>query len=219
MIDARRVSSVLFFAALSACGHTEMHEEHLEIEEPVVSLEVDVGAGDLEVVGADVHAVTVTAKIAGPSNHLGHSLEDGRLTLFDECNEFDCGVDIAVLIPAAVPVVLRTDTGDVRARGAGSEVVIRTGAGDIDARDMLGIGLHAETGAGDVTLGVRAPAERVVVRTGAGDVSLIVPRGSYRLAVSTGAGDEYVEGVRNDAAASGSIEVDSRVGDVDVRGR
>jgi hypothetical protein len=217
MTVARSFSCVLLTLA-SAC-HTETHEEHLDIEEPVVSLEVDVGSGDLEIVGAGVDEVNVSAKIEGASNHLGHSLEDGRLTLFDDCNEVLCGVNITAFVPAAVPVVLRTGSGDVRARGTRAEVWMRTGSGDIDAHELLGIRVHAETGSGDVALRVQAPAENVVVRTGSGDVELVVPRGGYRLSVSTGSGDEDVDGVHDDAAAPGSIEVDTGSGDVKVRGR
>jgi hypothetical protein len=217
MTVARWFSCVL--VALASACHTETHEEHLDVEEPVVSLEVDVGSGDLEIVGADVDAVRVTAKIEGASNHLGHSLEDGRLTLFDDCNELQCGVNIIAFVPAAVPLVLRTGSGDVRARGTQAEVSMRTGSGDIHARELPGVGLHAETGSGDVALRVQAPAEHVVVRTGSGDVELVVPRGGYRLSVSTASGDEHVDGVHDDAAASGSIDVDTGSGDVDVRGR
>lgn len=217
MIDARSVSFVLLVFS-SGC-HTETHDEHLTIEEPVVSLEVDVGAGDLEIISASVDEVSVEAKIEGASNHLAHSLEDGRLTLFDACNESLCGVNITAFVPEAVPLVLRTGSGDVRVRGTQAEATIRTGAGDIDGRELLGVGLHAETGSGDVALRVQAPAESVVVHAGAGDVELLVPRGSYRLDVSTRAGDEHVDGVRNDASASGSIQVDTGSGDVNVRGR
>lgn len=213
-----RTFSLALLALASAC-HTHTHEEQLDIEEPVVSLEVDVGSGDLEIVGADVDEVSVSAKIEGASNHLGHALEDGRLTLFDDCNEFLCGVNITVFVPASVPIVLRTGSGDVRARGTHAEISIRTGSGDIDARGVLGVALRAETGSGDVALGVRAPAEHVVVRTGAGDVELVVPRGGYRLDVSTGSGDEHVDGVHDDAEAPGVIEVDTGSGDVQVRGR
>lgn len=217
MVAVRSLSFVVL-AFAGAC-HTQTHEEHLDIEEPVVSLEVDVGSGDLEIVGADVDEVSVTAKIEGASNHLGHALEDGRLVLFDDCNEFLCGVNVTAFVPAAVPIVLRTGSGDIHARGTRAEATVRTGSGDIDARDMLGVAIQVESGSGDVALGVRAPAEHVVVRTGAGDVAIVVPRGGYRLDVSTGSGDEHVDGVHDDASASGVIEVDTGSGDVQVRGR
>ena len=215
---AVRSFSLALLALASAC-HTRIHEEHLDIEEPVVSLEVDVGSGDLEIIGADVDQVSVSAKIEGASNHLGHALEDGRLILFDDCNEFLCGVNVTAFVPAAVPIVLRTGSGDIRARGTRAEAAVRTGSGDIDARDMLGVAIQAETGSGDVALGVRAPAEHVVVRTGSGDVELVVPRGGYRLDVSTESGDEHVDGVHDDDSAAGFIEVDTGSGDVQVRGR
>ena len=94
------IAGVSLLAA--GCGDTNVHHEHAVITEPVQSLTVDVGSGDIHLRGDDVAEVTVDARIEGDSNHLGHALTDGQLSLVDDCHENHCGVDITAVVPAFV---------------------------------------------------------------------------------------------------------------------
>jgi hypothetical protein len=206
-------------AVLGACSDTEKHLERVVIEEPVQAITVDVGSGDLDIIGGEVSEIVVTARITGLSNHLGHELEDGRLTLFEDCHESECGVDIATTVPFDVPIVLRTGSGDIYLEGMQAGIVLGSGSGDIAGNRLLGVDFSARTGSGDVDLEIDAAAERVFVETDSGDIALTVPGGSYRLSVTTGAGDEHVSGVGNDPNAASSLEVRADSGDVSIRGR
>jgi len=202
----------------SGCYEAERHDENLVIDEAVESIRVDVGSGDVKLVGADVSEVTVSARIEGPSNHLAHSLEDGRLTLSDDCHESRCSVDVTATVPAGVLGDLSTGSGDLTVVDLLAPLVLRTGSGDILGWDLAGLDLSAETGSGDVSLDVAEAVERVSVHTGSGDVTLDVPAGGYRLSVSTGSGDSAFHDVSGDSQALGAIDVVTGSGDVTIRG-
>ena len=203
---------------VSGCYEAEIHYENAVIEERVDSMTVDVGSGDIILRGDEVSSVTVEARIEGPSNHLGHDLQDGHLTLFDDCNEDPCSVDVSVLVPEAIWIALRTGSGDIEVQRTRGALVLRTGSGDIAGSSVLGVDLDAETGSGDVALAVPGEIGRVLVKTGSGDVDLDVPSGSYRLSVSTGSGDREMHGVASATDAVGSIQVRTGSGDVVIRG-
>jgi DUF4097 and DUF4098 domain-containing protein YvlB len=202
----------------SGCYEAERHGESLVIDEAVASIRVDVGSGDVKLVGADVSEVTVSARIEGPSNHLAHSLADGRLTLTDDCHESHCSVDVTATVPAGVLGDLNTGSGDLTVVDLLAPLVLSTGSGDILGWDLAGFDLSAETGSGDVSLDVAGAAERITVQTGSGDVTLDVPAGGYRLSVITGSGDSAFHAVADDSEALGAIDVVTGSGDVTIRG-
>jgi len=203
---------------LSGCHEADIHEERAVITDDVDSVVVDVGSGDLTLVERDVSEVTVYATIDGDTNHLGHEVVDGRLTLFDVCNDDHCSVDIDATVPYGVSVQLRTGSGDVLVDGATAGIIVDTGSGDVRGHGISGVGLSVNTGSGNVALSVSDPAESIVLRTGSGDVALQVPTGSYAFNVSTGSGNESFDGVNQDAASVGRIDVHTGSGDVAIRG-
>jgi hypothetical protein len=200
------------------CAEPEVHTERAVIADAVQSLTVDVGSGDVHVRGDDVQEVNVIARVEGASNHLGHALTGGKLSLVDDCHENHCSVDIDVVVPAGVAVEVHTGSGDIALAALLGSILVRTGSGDVLGSELAGVGLSVETGSGDVTLGVSEPAERIHVETHAGDIALGVPSGRYRLNVATLAGDAVVRDVSNDASAPASLEAITRAGDVAVRG-
>jgi len=220
MMPSRFLSLFLLSLGVgSGCVELPKHQEPLTIDEPVLALNVDVGSGDVHIVGADVSGVSVVATVEGDRNHLGYGLSDGRLSLYEECNEQPCSVDIDALVPAAIPMDLNTGSGDLRVEGALERLHIDAGSGDVEGFEIAGLDLAVKTGSGDIDLQVLAPAERVSVRAGSGDVRLTVPAGGYQLALDTGSGDRKVSGIANDATASSSIAVDTGSGDVHIAGR
>ena len=221
MVQRRKtlLALVILSTLLSACGRRDVHEESLLIEQVPKALVVDVGSGDVSIFGADVSEVSVTAKVQGPSNHVGHVFDQGRLTLFDDCSEEPCSVDLSVRVPASAALNLRTGSGDVRLENTRADVALKTGSGDIMGRQLSGLDFSAESGSGDVAFEVVPRANRVHVRTGSGDVALTVPSGGYRIDVSTGAGDQRFEDVTDDAGAASAIDISTGSGDVSILGR
>jgi hypothetical protein len=203
----------------AGCYDADRHTENASFDEEVQSVTVDVGSGDVKLRGGDIAGATVSARIQGDSNHLGHSLAGGHLTLFDDCNENHCSVDITATIPWGVPVELRTGSGDLTLDGLLGKLSLHTGSGDVHGYALAGTDLVTTTGSGDVELDVTTPAEHIQVRTGSGDVLLDVPSGTYAVRIDTGSRDEHVHGVTNDGTAPGSVEITTGSGDVTIRGR
>lgn len=194
-----------------------LHPERLDIQEGPSSLVIDVGSGDVWLRGAAVTGVFVSAKIDGPTNHVGYGLADDVLTVFDDCHEDPCSVDLNVELPANLALSLRTGSGDVRLDNLRGDISLATGSGDIAGHGLAGVKFSAETGSGDARLEL-SPARRVHLKTGSGDVALTVPGGVYRLDVSTGSGDQKLAGVSNDANAEDSIDVTTGSGDLKIEG-
>ncbi|HWA76678.1 MAG TPA: DUF4097 family beta strand repeat-containing protein [Polyangiaceae bacterium] len=204
---------------LAGCSFHEpnLHTEQLDIRQVPSSLVVDVGAGDVWLRGRHVETVFVTAKIDGPTNHVGYELGDDSLTVFDDCNEEPCSVDLSLDVPENLALTLRTGSGDVSLTSLRGDISLRTGSGDVVGSDLAGLNFSAETGSGDARLEL-SPARRVHVQTGSGDVSLTVPSGAYHLDVSTGSGDQALRGVSNDASAPDRIDVSTGSGDLKITG-
>jgi hypothetical protein len=222
MAAQRKHSLILAIVSsvLGACNDERpIHQEELSIEQAPEALAVDVGSGDLTIFGADVSNVSVTAKIHGATNHVGFDFAQGKLTLFDDCHEDSCSVDLSVVLPAQAALNLRTGSGDLWLEGTRAEIQLKTGSGDVEGFGLGGLDLSAETGSGDVAFEVLPQAKRVHVRTGSGDVALTVPSGGYRIDVSTGSGDQRLAGVSDDASAAGVIDVTTGSGDVSIQGR
>jgi hypothetical protein len=216
---AKRLGLVACLGGLAAgCYEPEVHYESAVIADPVHEVTLDVGSGDLALRGADVSAVTVDAKIEGPTNHLAYLLEEGQLTVFDECNEDPCSVDMRVLLPESVPLRVRTGSGDVHVERTLGALLLRTGSGDIVGSGVFGAELDAETGSGDVILDVPGDVGWIRVKTGSGDVDLDVVSGAYQLHVSTGSGDREVRGIDDVSDAPRSIDVRTGSGDVVIEG-
>lgn len=214
--------SSLFIAAVSpsfsGCYDAERHTEQLDVTQAVSSVRVDVGSGDVRVQGAGVADVSVSARVEGPENHLGSSLDGDVLTLFDDCHEQHCSVDVRAVVPTGVDVELHTGSGDIDVSRLLGALVLHTGSGDVSGADLAAVELSAQTGSGDISLEVNGPAKNVTLETGSGDVALGVPAGSYRLSVSTGSGVRRLNGVANDDGAHGSIRIRTGSGDVTIDG-
>jgi len=202
----------------TGCYDAERHTETASIAEQVSTVRVDVGSGDVRLEGADVADVNVTARIEGPANHLGYTLGSDVLTLFDECHEHHCSVDVHAVVPAGVAVEIHTGSGDIEVTRVLGTLVLHTGSGDVTGQELAAIDLNAQTGSGDIALQVNEPAENIKLQTGSGDVALGVPAGSYRLSVATGSGDRRLHAVESDDAAQGAIEIRTGSGDVTIDG-
>jgi len=209
---------VALLLAAAGCSEPETHTESVVIQEPVTNLTIDVRSGDIAIYGSDDAEVTATARIQGPSNHLGHALTGGKLTLVDDCHENHCNVDVSVAVPSGVSVEVHVGSGDLEVNDMLGAISLETGSGDILGYDLAGADLRTETGSGDVSLDVSEPAERIHVRTHSGDVLVGVPAGAYRLNVGTSSGDRHLNDVSNDSSAAGSIDVFTSSGDVAIRG-
>ncbi|GAB6901586.1 DUF4097 family beta strand repeat-containing protein [Kineosporia succinea] len=176
---------------------TRVHEETFTVSDPVTTLSVDVGSGDVRVravaEGTPVR-VEVKARSAIRDAVWNHTVDDGRLAVTADCRGGwpidSCSVSLTITVPENVPVDLHTGSGDQEVRGLTADVKARAGSGDIDLTGLTG-DILATSGSGDV----RASSMRSVVnemRTGSGDVRADFIGDAVRLVTRTGSGDVRV---------------------------
>jgi len=133
------------------------------------------------------------------------------------------GFDVAILVPAASGLALKTATADVTATGSYGSAVVNTASaavriGDVDGGVMINSGsgpvtiagvrraLRIKSGSGDIVIGTAG--DTVVASTGSGDVTIQHARSTVH--AKTGSGDLHVgraDGDVNLATASGDLEI------------
>ena len=198
----------------------DRQREELVVTELVSALSIDLGSGDVEVVGADVAETSVTARVEGERNHMEYMMINGVLQLRVACGSAKgCEANVLVQVPGRTSVDIETGSGDVTLRNLAGDGRFETGSGDV-----LGIGLRSqvtsvESGSGEVHLDFDVSPANVSVTTGSGDTAVIVPTGTYRVALQTGSGDESITDVEVADVAPSRIDIETGSGDVRVQGK
>jgi hypothetical protein len=203
---------------------------------------VDASNGSVDVVAADVAAITVerserytfgrperVAEVVGDTLELGDGCGGSWIPLFRVCE-----VDFVVTVPVATTVEVNASNGAVAVSGVegdvrvdtsnggidltavAGDVIVDTSNGSIDGIDLRATRVDADTSNGSVTLTFQTAPDSVRVDTSNGRVVIEVPEGVYRVAADTSNGDVDVE-VPTDPAADRIIEVETSNGDIDVR--
>jgi hypothetical protein len=131
------------------------------------------------------------------------TLRDGVLTVTGHCNGAfflgRCSTNVQIVLPAGVPVKVRSHVGDVTGRGLATPAI------------------DAQTNVGDVHLALTRPAS-LRVNANVGDVRVDVPRGTYAVDANSDVGHTGVHGVVSDDRARLHIHANANVGDVAVHG-
>lgn len=211
----------------------------------VRELRVASGSGDVSIVqGAAGTPVRVDARITRSfiSPHRRDRLDAGVLRLAADCSSWigiDCHVDYDITVPPGMRVAADVGSGDTRILGLRStgQVVAHGGSGDLELRDVsapsvdlrVGSGnitsdlrrstsVRAETGSGDLVLGLTGTPQRVRAVTGSGDVQLTVPATSYRIDTNTGSGDVTTdEELVQDDRVPRRLSLSTGSGDISLR--
>src|ERR671914_3002063 len=168
---------------------------------PLLSIEIDVGRGDVEILGGGRSSVHVrrTERFAydhAPREQL--ALEDGVLKIGSECASLvigTCSADYALAIPDNVAVTIRAAHGDVRLLSYHGSAEVTTTRGGIAVDAFCGFVLHATAGRGDIDVGTACAPERLELRSDRGDVTAVVPPGRYEVDADTNEGRVDVRGV------------------------
>jgi len=231
---------LLPLAAACVLGPVTVAEDELSFTDEVHRVVIDAGAGDVEVVRADVASTEVdrTMRYSGEAPTMTANVRDGVLTLRVQCRPLQrqCSVDHIVRLPDDASVVVDVGAGDVYVRDLAGKVDVDTGSGDVELVDIVGSvvattgsgsvdgdGLVSkdvvvDTGSGDVTLDLLEAPSEVDIDTGSGDVRLDLPGGRYALSTDTGSGDVRVNGITADRASGRRLNVDTGSGDVVIKG-
>ncbi|MEV4252012.1 DUF4097 family beta strand repeat-containing protein [Spirillospora sp. NPDC049652] len=226
-------AALLAVLPLSACGASisgadVQKEQHTYSVPRVKDLQIVGRTGSVEVVGADVTAVSVTERLRFTKNgrpSVRHQVVDGRLEASYSCpNSFSltghtCEVDYRVTVPRTVAADLRTDTGHIKVTGVNAQITARTNTGSITGTALrppssARISARADTGSIRLTLAT-APAG-ITANANTGQIRIAVPgKQQYAVNVDTNTGSKKVD-VPTAPNASHTIKAHTDTGDVSL---
>jgi putative adhesin len=198
--------------------HTDKHTRTLPAGS---AIDVQVRAGDVEIVGSERSDVRLTTKARRSmfgTPHMRVQYEDGRLRLDSHCSGADlvgsgCAVSYVLEVPRGMAVRLAASSGDVHAVDIGGPLRVSVTSGDVDVIAPSG-DIEARTSSGDIH--IRAiDAQDVKAVATSGDVHVIVPDRTYALFTRATSGDRSLD-VREDPRAPRHIDAETTSGDVHV---
>ena len=174
-----------FLFVLAACSPTEARDR-VVFGGTILAVHVEIDAGDVRV-DAGGEGVSVARTLRGTAiGAVTQRVEDGILRIEARCEPLlPCGADLAITLPAGLPVDVRTGAGDVRVSGLASDLSIAVGDGDVSAYDLLAATVRVQAGWGDARLSFAAVPADVRVGVGVGDVTLAVPDAGYDVDVES----------------------------------
>ena len=190
------------------------------IDEPVHTVRIDLGKGDLSVTRSPDHATVVHADVGGLGQVEGLSIDDGVLTIDLRCGGLDlCGADLTVEVPEGAAIEAEVRAGDAQLEGLDGPLWVVVSAGSVDADGLRSDEAHLAAAAGDVHARFDTPPEDLHAVVGAGHVELEVPAGTYDVELDTRTGHLRLDGVQHRSGAPNRIRAESGAGSVEVVGR
>lgn len=230
------------YAIVSFLAHETVTERATFEAAGVTAVELSSELGNVEITGADVEEISLTARIDHGLRRTRHSAEvDGNtLVVRDDCPTgipVWCRVDYELEIPSSLRVQITAENGRVTVRdvdggvqirgGNGAvdvarvagDVDLRTGNGRIEARGVDGGRVTARTGNGAIALSFVRPPDAVETRTGNGSIEVVVPQDetAYRLEVTTTFAGATDTAVRTDPTSERTIVARTSAGSITVR--
>ncbi|WP_431965779.1 DUF4097 family beta strand repeat-containing protein [Actinacidiphila sp. bgisy160] len=148
-----------------------------------------------------------------------HRVEDGTLELVGSgCGDSSpCRVDYTVTVPAAMPVTVRLDNGDVDVEGVTGPVDLTTRNGGVRGASLGAREATLKSANGTVEAAFTAAPKEVDAGTGNGAVTVTVPAGrSYDVHATADVGMREVS-VPADPSSPHRITATTRTGVVTVR--
>ena len=212
------------------------------ITERVDTLELDVAAGGVDVIGSDRDDIAIEWQertwMFGDAT-LTHHVTGSTLHVVGECGGLNvfggCATDVVVRVPAGVDVVAQSDAGAVTVAGIDGTTEAQSSAGRVHIEDQSGdLVAHSDAGpvtvdglmanratvtsaAGGVTIDVAAPVTELVADSAAGTVQITVPDDgqAYAVEASTDTGSTTID-VPTDPSSNRTIRATSDAGSVTV---
>jgi hypothetical protein len=212
---------------------------------PVSRIEVDVD-GNLSLAAGGAGRVAVERRLewSGPEPRIEETWVGDTLRIVARCVGSSgplrlrpqCSVHYALEVPRDVTVDARSSSDDLQVRDLGGELRLTESSGDVTVTNATGplwihttsgnvtgsglrsMQVEARTEAGGIDLRFSTAPQRTIVTSTRGDVVLAVPADDspYQVRSDTPIGETNV-GVRQDAAAARTINVQTTRGDVDIR--
>ncbi|NED97340.1 DUF4097 domain-containing protein [Phytoactinopolyspora alkaliphila] len=235
------IAAVSVFWWISRSSHTS----EITVDTDVSRVEVDVFAGNVEIIGGTSGRVHVAAAIDDGwvrSARVTHSVDGDTLRIDGDCRghdlipAFGCRTDVTLTVPAGVDVVAMSAGGTVEARGLHGAAQLTSDAGDVvvaghtgrlqahsDAGDVLVTGLRAEdaritSSAGAVRVETLTPPRSLDAESSAGSVSVDLPAGTAYDVEAKSRTQAPDVSARTSHASPHKVRAFSSAGPVDVTG-
>jgi hypothetical protein len=187
----------------------------------MLGVELDVGGGNVEILGGgdEVLVRRTERSLFGHEPQEQRTVEDGVLRITSRCVSFvlgSCSADYRVTVPQSVSVTITADQGDVNLAAHRGSAQIVTGGGSITADAFCGFVLQATARGGNIDISAICSPERLELRTDTGDVRAVVPPGRYSIDADSNIGTVDVRGLERADDAPWRIQALSSSGDVTV---
>jgi len=222
------------------------HEERTErvtIGDPGMRvLDVASDSGSIEIVGADVTSVRISAHISDgmAATQFRHQVVGDRLEVRVRCRgPFSnpwCNARLRIVVPRGMEVKVRADddhvtvrgltgrvdaqssNGTVEAEALSGQALLHSSNGSVRASRMRSTSIEADTDNGSVHLEFEVPPASAVARSSNGNVEVAVPRGDEAYAVDVHSNNGGTDNlVRTDSTSTRRIVASSDNGSVIVR--
>jgi putative adhesin len=191
----------------------------------VLGVEVDVGRGNVVLVGGGLDEVNVRR-----TDHYAfdqapeevRTLEDGVIHITSTCSNLligSCFADYRLTVSDNVPVVVHAPHGNIELSRYRGSAQLDTTEGNISVSSFCGFVLQATTKTGNIDVTTGCSSDRLELRTDSGNVTASVPTGRYRVDAATTSGSTTVRGLTSSDDAPFSIQALSSTGNVTVAGR
>jgi putative adhesin len=190
----------------------------------VLRVELDIGRGNVELVGGGLDEVAVRRTDHFAYDHAPEEVriqQDGVIRINSTCPRLllgSCFADYRVTVSDNVPVVVSAPHGDIRVSSYRGSAQLDTSEGNISVSSFCGFVLQATTKTGNIDVGAGCSPERLELRSDTGNVTVSVPEGRYRVDAATSNGTANVRGVTPADDAPWSLQALSNTGNVTVLG-
>ncbi len=229
--NARSAAAVVaLLAVMAACsGPVTEITEFPDVPQRIVIVTT---TGDV-IIDADAAVDGVRIESALQGTDITSTLEDGVLTLGDDCDGDGCSVNYIVQMRGDVALEVTTESGSIAVSEINGDVLLQSQTGPITLSAVSGsavatteeaaiIATRMESalaefraGEGDIDVTFDEPVEALVVETGRGDVTAQLPDGAYAITTDTadGAVDLTFE---SDPASDKTVSLTTGEGDITV---
>lgn len=204
-------------------GAKQTDSQSKTYDQDIARLDVRGDSGEVEVVAADVDAITVESELKWRGdNKPGTDQKVNGDTLkvattgcegIDLFGAVTCEVNLRIEVPADLKLKaevdsgnltvsgvkgdmeLICDSGDVEVEGSGEKLRVTADSGNLVGRDLSATDVTAEVDSGDVELRFAEAPERIKANADSGDMTLSVPKvdGGYDVNISVDSGDKDVK--------------------------
>ena len=219
------LAAALLLAVLwSTSDKTSSTEFRAQLPSTLLRVEIQVGEGNVEIVGGatpDVLVERVDSSAFGHWPTEKRFVADGVFRIESSCPDLvigACAADYRITLPEKTPLAIVAEHGDIRLNAIRGPALLSSRDGSITVDAFCGSVLDASASGGDVDVVATCPTTRLTLRTGSGDIRARVPPGQYTIDADSLDGEVAVDGLVDDPAARARIQALSNDGDVTVEG-